>query len=84
MKPAPDFDLDELIAIMQATTADSEAPRGVTVRELCAELGWGEDRVRKALRRLADEGRLEIVLRRITTLNGVVSTVRAYRLVDER
>jgi len=84
VKPAPDFDLDELIAIMQATATDNEAPRGVTVRELCAELGWGEDRVRKALRRLADEGRLEIVLRRITTLNGVVSTVRAYRLVDER
>lgn len=81
MKPSPDFDLTGLIAAMEAIAAQgSDDGGGVTTRELRNALGWGRDRVLDYLHELVQRGELEIVPRRITTLNGRTQTTLAYRL----
>lgn len=81
MKPNPDFDLAALVTeLTKAAEADGD---GVTVAELASALAWGEGRIRRRLAALKRAGRLEIVPRRIVTLNEREVTTIAYRLKRE-
>lgn len=71
---------DLLDAIRKAMSPSHEAGEGFrTVRELTESTGKGEDRVRKALRLLQREGRLETRLVQRTAIDGRPQAVPAYR-----
>lgn len=78
MKPEPDFDLHDLVA--ELTKAAEEDDSGVTVQELMDALNWSDKRVHRRLLALKHAGRLELVPRRIETLNGREMMTMAYRL----
>jgi hypothetical protein len=53
---------------------------GARTEEICLALGLGETTVRKMLRQLKAEGRLEVIRLRIEAVDGKTVTVRAYRI----
>lgn len=75
--------LDELAAAFGQGAAPVDDADGVTVRELCARLGWGEERVRKLLAELKEAGRLSTVRVKRERLDGIRANVTAYRLAPE-
>ncbi|MBE7466744.1 MAG: hypothetical protein HS116_25015 [Planctomycetes bacterium] len=56
---------------------------GLTVSELCSEMGCNERAVRMRLRALASEGRIEVVKRKIFNLAGQAGVIPAYRLLPK-
>jgi hypothetical protein len=78
-KPKPDFSMAQLIEELRGKvpTVDDD---GARTEEICLALGLGETTVRKMLRQLKAQGRLEVVRRRIEAVDGKLVTVRAYRI----
>jgi len=54
---------------------------GMRTVEIAAALGFGETTVRKLLGQLKAQGRLQVVRRKVETLDGKQTTVRAYKLL---
>ena len=54
---------------------------GVRTVEVAEALGLGETTVRKLLGQLKAQGRLQVVRRKVETLDGKQTTVRAYKLL---
>jgi Mn-dependent DtxR family transcriptional regulator len=54
---------------------------GVRTVEIAEALGFGETMVRKLLGQLKAQGPLQVVRRKVETLDGRQTTVRAYRLL---
>jgi hypothetical protein len=78
-KPTPSFSMDQLVEELRSKvpTVDDD---GARTEEICLALGLGETTVRKMLRQLKADGRLEVVRRRIEAVDGKLVTVRAYRI----
>lgn len=53
-------------------------PDGSTIPELCTATGWGQDKVRKWLRVLNTQGRLEVAKRTTTNIAGSMSMTPVY------
>ena len=74
----------ELLEALRAAVATPDRGDGLTTPELAQALGWSEDRVRRALRRLRAQGIVEPTRVRRETLSGVMQPVPGYRLVQRR
>ena len=62
-------------------TDDNLRPRGaLTTRELQEILGWSGDRVRRELKKLKVQGKLEVIDVPVITLDNRVQRVTGYRL----
>jgi DNA-binding GntR family transcriptional regulator len=69
--------------LLDAIRAALEAPadgEGATVHELTATMACGAGKVRRALKALSDQGRLEVVRLRRTMIDGRPSLVPGYRI----
>jgi len=79
-KPVPQFSIDQLVAELREALPDIDEG-GVRTVEVAEALGLGETTVRKRLGQLKAQGRLQVVRRKVETLDGKQTTVRAYRLL---
>jgi Mn-dependent DtxR family transcriptional regulator len=79
-KPTPKFSMDHLVAELQEALPDIDEDGARTV-EIAEALGFGETTVRKLLGQLKAQGRLQVVRRKVETLDGKQTTVRAYKLL---
>lgn len=70
-------DLLEALAAALGTPAEGE---GSTLLELCDATGWGKDKVRRSLKALQVQGRLEILKVQRMSLLGVLTPVPGYRV----
>lgn len=70
-----------LEALREALQAD-DAADGFTTRELAELTGWGQGKVRNALRKMRREGTIVPVRVPRETLAGIVQPVPGYRLVQ--
>lgn len=76
------FTHDELIAALTAAqAAGDEDPAAMTVQELVQVMERNEVLVARRLRRLIAAGQVEAVRKSMTRIDGVRTTVPAYRLV---
>ena len=73
--------VDELLAALLEAEQDKRV--GMTTKELAAELGWSDERVRERLRDLKTAGRIEVVMVRRTILDGRLTVLPGYRMVIE-
>jgi hypothetical protein len=70
---------EEILAALEEATRHPEYPDGAfTVRELMQRTGWGEERVRRALRVIKDAGRLQVVKPPREALSGAMLPTVAY------
>ena len=58
--------------------------KAATVEELAQVMGCGVARVRKALKALAAQGRLEVLSRRRASISGKPILIPAYRVKEKR
>lgn len=72
----------ELLEALRAAVATPDRGVGMTTPELALALGWSEQRVRDALRRLRAQGVIEPTRVWRRNLGGVMQPVLAYRLVQ--
>lgn len=72
----------ELLEALRAAVATPDRGDGMTTPELAQALGWSEQRVRDALRRLRAQGAIQPVRVPRETLAGVVQLVPGYRLAQ--
>jgi DNA-binding GntR family transcriptional regulator len=79
-KPTPSFSMDQLVAELREALPDIDEDGARTV-EITEALGLGETTVRKLLGQLKAQGRLQVVRRKVETLDGKQTTVRAYKLL---
>jgi DNA-binding GntR family transcriptional regulator len=79
-KPTPSFSMDQLVAELREALPDIDEG-GVRTVEVAEALGLGETTVRKLLGQLKAQGRLQVVRRKVETLDGKQTTVRAYKLL---
>jgi DNA-binding GntR family transcriptional regulator len=79
-KPTPKFSMDQLAAELREALPDIDEG-GVRTVEVAEALGLGETTVRKLLGQLKAQGRLQVVRRKVETLDGKQTTVRAYKLL---
>lgn len=79
-KPKPDFSIDDLLREVEATLAPEGD--GLTTSELAERLGISVAAARARLRILAHQGRLAIVRKRTQRMDGLWTTVRAYKLKE--
>ena len=79
-KPQPSFSMEQLIEELRSKVpiVDND---GARTEEIRLALGLGETTVRKMLRQLKAQGRLEVVRRRIEAVDGKLMTVRAYKIL---
>jgi hypothetical protein len=68
-KPKPEFSMEQLIGELHSKVPAVDEG-GARTEEICLALGLGETTVRKMLRQLKIEGRLEVVRRRIERVHG--------------
>ena len=73
----------ELLEALRAAVATPDRGDGLTTPELAQALGWSEDRVRRALRRLRAQGAIQPVRVPRETLTGVIQLVPGYRLAQK-
>jgi Mn-dependent DtxR family transcriptional regulator len=79
-KPAPKFSMEQLVAELREALPDIDEG-GVRTVEVAEALGFGETTVRKLLGQLKAQGRLQVVRRKVETLDSKQTTVRAYKLL---
>ena len=78
-----DMTESELLEALRAAVATPDRGDGLTTPELAQALGWSEQRVRDALRRLRAQGAIQPVRVPRETLAGVVQLVPGYRLAQK-
>lgn len=71
---------DDLLAVLAAEMGKAKPGDGSTMYELRASMGCGDGKLRKLLKALQAEGRLECVRVYRLTLNGVMGQVPGYRV----
>lgn len=79
------FTTDELIAALLAARpgGDDADPAALTVQEMVQVIGRNEVIVARRLRRLIADGKVETVRKTMKRIDGIQTTVPAYRLVKE-
>ena len=79
-KPTPSFSMDQWVAELREALPDIDEG-GVRTVEVAEALDLGETTVRKLLGQLKAQGRLQVVRRKVETLDSKQTTVRAYKLL---
>ena len=79
-----EFTIEELINAIAAARVDTEPARGVRVQELKQATGHSEATLTRRLRALIDAGLLEYVPVPLTRIDGRVTTVAGYRLINDK
>jgi len=76
---------DRLIEAVMAAQAETSTPGdgAYTFLQLRDVTGWGETRLRRHLRKLHDDGRVEVVRYTTHSIDGHQITKPAYRLLDD-
>ena len=72
--------MEQLVAELREALPDIDEG-GVRTVEVTQALDLGETTVRKLLGQLKAQGRLQVVRRKVETLDGKQTTVRAYKLL---
>jgi len=79
-RPTPSFSMDQWVAELREALPDIDEG-GVRTVEVAEALDLGETTVRKLLGQLKAQGRLQVVRRKVETLDSKQTTVRAYKLL---
>jgi len=74
---------NELLEALRTAVSAPDQGDGMTTPELARALGWSENRVRRALRRLRAQGAIQPVRVPRETLAGVIQLVPGYRLAQK-
>ena len=74
------FTPDELIAALTAAQPGTDDPAAMSVQELVAATGKNAVLIARRLRRLIESGQVEHVRKPWTRIDGIQTTVPAYRL----
>jgi DNA-binding IclR family transcriptional regulator len=77
-KPEPDYGSGELLQALTEQLEKHEAGEGMTTQELCQTLSLGEEAVRRLLKELQVQGRLESTRVRRMALDGIYRLSPAY------
>lgn len=75
----------EILAELEAASKQADAPDGyLTIAEIERATGWGEKKVRAALRDAKALGRLMVTTARRATLRGTLHPVPVYRVTASK
>lgn len=73
--------VEELASGFRARQEDDD-PGWKTVQDLVAIMGYGQHRVRTAIKRLTEEGRIQVKMGRRMAIDGLMRATTLYRLKE--